>query len=172
MGACACGTGNGRCPHSYHVLKNIRIQGDIAMTDGNSGVSKRVVMILFSCVGIIGIILLDTLLMGSTFSEAKAITGFANFNRYGVFLPLGIAVLVGHWYSPINSGVSPIRSPWNYILLGSVTGVMVLVHVIIFGGTYSQLASDPGCYAQLISSISVVLGLILGALCWPVHMRH
>lgn len=142
------------------------------MSNGIRGVRKGAVMIIFSCVGIIGIILLDTLLMGSTISKSKAITGFADFNRYGVLIPLGIAILVGHWYTPINSGVSPIRSPWNYILLGVIAGVMFLVHVIIFGVNYSHLASNPSFYAQLISSISVVLGLILGALCWPVHMTH
>ena len=136
------------------------------------GLRKGVVMIIFSCVGIIGIIMLDTLLMGSTISESKAMTWFAGFNRYGVFIPLGIAVLIGHWYTPINSGVSPIRCSWNYILLGVITGVMFLVHVIIFGLYYSQLASNPSYYAQCISSISVVLGLILGALCWPVDMEH
>lgn len=142
------------------------------MSRGTRGVHKGVVMILFSIVGIIGIIILDTLLMGSTVSDVKAMTGFANFNRYGALIPLGIAVLVGHWYTPIDSGVSPIPRPWNYVLLGVVAGIMALVHIIIFAVNYAELASQPSYYAQLVASISVVLGLILGALCWPVHMRH
>ena len=136
-----------------------------------SDIPKRTVIIIFASVGAVGLILLDVLLVSSAFSDNKVVAGFADFTRYGALIPLGIAVLVGHWYTPINDGTPLIRSPYNYIILGVIAGIMALVHTVLFIISAST-AAPFGEYGNFVAFISVVLGLILGATLWPVHMQH
>ncbi|WP_428261691.1 hypothetical protein [Haliangium sp.] len=135
-----------------------------------SDVSKRTVIIIFAAIGSVGLILLDMLLMSQVFSDSKIIVGFGDYARHGALIPLGIAVLAGHWFTPIRDG-TPLVRRYNYLILGLVAGVMALVHTALFI-VFALTDGSFGAYGGYIAFISVVLGLVMGATLWPVHMHH
>lgn len=119
--------------------------------------SKRVVALIGLSLGPLILILLDIIFSKKidpgSFTYSIKIAG-----RFCTFVSWPAGVLMGHWYHPSDKLKAIIKTPWNYITLGIISVVIfTLGAVLLYGFDIS--------YPQWIT---VITGLVVGTLLWPV----
>lgn len=122
--------------------------------------TKKFMLQFGIALGPITVVLLDTLFVGPDSSNGlvNAMRGSGATASFGLI----VALFVGHWFHPVDGlkpGFGLLKSPWNYVVFGPITIVMVVLCLTVI-----PTASISDWFPMLM----VFLGFALGAIFWPV----
>ena len=118
---------------------------------------KRILAIAGAMSGVALIVLID-LVLAANAGGGSFVDGFRAFLRWGGLAPFALGTLMGHWFHPGSYDTS---------LLGSPTGIIVLiVSALLVVGVILGLFYGLGIVTPPL--IPLALGLVAGAVLWPV----
>ena len=115
-----------------------------------------IVIVLVVVLIVIDIVLVSDRVEDNTFSELLRLGG-----KVSTFFPWTIGVLMGHWYHPVDHLRPIIRAPWNYITLGIIALIIFVLGAVFL---YALKIYTPQWF-------TVLFGLVIGSLLWPVEVN-
>lgn len=117
----------------------------------------KIASILLVCIGPFLLVLMD-LMIAVNLEPGTWIEGMRNAARGSTLFAWPIAVLIGHWFHPKDNLKPVLGRPTSIIVLGSVSVVVLVAGALLY--FLAGIVIPP--------VIIVVVGMVTGALLWPV----